>query len=171
MEKPSTARIALKWGLISAIAVIIFSTVIWITEFWRNGWASNLTFLLLIPVLVMAYKEFKEANNGFMSFGEGLGLGVLLSGVSAIISGIFSYIYMNFIDNTFMSKMIDFQREQMTEKGLTDEQIDQSMQMIQKFTSPGLAFIFGIIGWLVVGFIFSLIVTAIMRKSKPEMDF
>ena len=171
MEKPSTARIALKWGLITAILIIIYTVVLYMTGYFKNPSLSWLSFLLLVFGIFMALREFKSLNSGYMSFSEGLGVGTLMSAVTGLLSSIFSYIYINFIDTTIMQQMSDLQREQMEERGLSSEQIDQAMELAAKFTSPGLIFLFGIIGYVLFGFIFSLIVSAIVKNTKPEVEF
>jgi hypothetical protein len=170
MEKPSTARIALKWGLITAILIIIYTVVLYITALFKNPSLSWISFLLLLLGVVMALREFKSLNNGYMSFSEGLGVGTLMSAVTGLLGSIFSFIYTNFIDTTIMQQMSDLQREQMESRGLSSEQIDQAMEMAAKFTSPSIIFLFGIIGYVFFGFIFSLIVSAIVKHSKPEME-
>ena len=171
MEKPSTARIALKWGLITAIVIIIYTVILYMTGLFRNPSLSWLSFCILLIGIVMATREFKALNNGFLSFGEGLGVGTLMSAVTGLIGSIFSYIYINMIDTTIMQQMSDLQREQMEAKGMSSEQIDQAMEIAAKFTSPGLLFLFGVLGYIFFGFIFSLIVSAIMKHTKPETNF
>lgn len=171
MEKPSTARIALKWGIIVGVVIIILSTITSMTDLWKQSWASWIGYAFLLGGIIMALGEFKKANAGFLGFGEGLGLGTLLSAVVGVLGAIFSYIYINFIDTTMLSRIMEFQREKMGEQGLSDEQIDQAMEMTAKFMSPGMMFIFAIIGYIFVGFILTLITTAIMKKSKPEVEF
>ena len=171
MEKPSTARIALKWGIITSILIIVYSVVLFITGWFKMPSLSWVTFLLLLIGLFLGIKEFKSENNDFMNFGEGLGVGTLLSAITGLVASIFSYIYMNFIDTTIMQQMKDMQIEQMEAQGLSSEQIDQAMEIGAKFTSPGLTFIFGIIGYVLFGFLLSLIVSAILKKTKPELEF
>ncbi len=171
MEKPSTARIALKWGLVSAVLIIIYTVVLYMTGLFKTPSLSWISFLLLLIGIFMALREFKSLNAGYMSFSEGLGVGTLMSAVTGLIGSIFSYIYTNFIDTTIMQQMSDLQREQMESQGLSSEQIDQAMEMATKFTSPGMIFIFGIIGYVFFGFIFSLIVSAIVKNTKPEVEF
>lgn len=170
MEKPSTARIALKWGLIIAITNIVYSTIINMTGLWKNSMLSILGFLILIAGIVLALREFKTNNNGFMDFGEGFGLGTLMSTIVGMLGSAFSLIYTKFIDPTMMQQIQDFQIEKMEAQGLTDEQIEQAIEMGAKFSSPGMVFIIGVIMYLVLGAIFSLVISAIMRKSKPVFD-
>jgi len=171
MEKPSTARIALKWGLISSIIIIIYTVILYMTGLFKNSALSWISFLILIIGIFFATREYKSLNNGFLSFGEGLGVGTLTSAVAGLIGSIFSYIYINMIDTTIMQQMSDLQRESMEARGMSSEQIDQAMEMAAKFTSPGMIFLFGLLGYVFIGFIFSLIISAIIKKDKPEMNF
>jgi hypothetical protein len=171
MEKPSTARIALKWGLITAVISIIYSTILYFTGMWKTPALAWVGYLFLAGGIVMAMREFKSMNNDYMSYGEGLGIGSLMSTVSGVIGAIYGYIYMNFIDNTMTQQIMEMQTTKMAEQGMTEEQIDQAMQMASKFMSPGMMFIFTVLGSLFIGFILSLIISAILRKNKPEMDF
>lgn len=170
MEKPSTARIALKWGLIISIANIVYSTIINMSGLWKNSMLGMIGFLILIGGIVLALREFKTNNNGFMDFGEGFGLGTLMSTIVGMLGSAFSLIYTKFIDTTMMEQIKDFQVEKMEAQGLTDEQIEQALEMGAKFSSPGMVFIIGVIMYLVLGAIFSLVISAIMRKSKPVFD-
>lgn len=172
MEKPSSARIALKWGVITSVISIIYSVVSFMTGlFIKNTAASYVTYLFLLGGIILALREYKTLNNNFLGFGEGLGVGTLMSAVTALISSVFSFLYITFIDTTIMQQITDMQREQMESRGMTQEQVDQAMEMVSKFSSPGMLFIFGVLGFIFFGFILSLIVSAVMKKDKPEMNF
>ncbi len=171
MEKPSTARIALKWGLITSIIIIIYSVILFISGQFKNQALTLISYLFLLGGIIMAMREFKSMNNEFMTFGEGLGLGTLTSAVTGLIGSIFGVIYMNYVDTTIMQQISDMQREQFEAKGMSSEQIDQALEMAAKFSSPGMLFVFGLLGYLFIGFILSLITSAILKKNKPELEF
>ncbi|MGR3809899.1 DUF4199 domain-containing protein [Jiulongibacter sp. NS-SX5] len=167
-QKPSTAQIALKWGVIAGLAGLVLTTVMYMTDLWKSSAASFLIGIAVsVFMLVMAMKEFKEANGGFMTFGEGLGVGMLASVISAIIGTIYNQVYMKFIDTGFPDKMKDFQIEKMEGQGLSEEQIETALQMSEKFTTGGLSFIMPLVAAIIFSFILSLIVAAIMKKNKP----
>lgn len=166
-QKSSQAALALKWGVISALATIILSTAINISGLWKVTGVSMFAFLPMIVILVLCMKEFRENNGGFMAFGEGLSIGMLTSAVSALISSLWGLVYTSIIDPTFMGQIREFQIEQMEEKGLGDEQIEAAMKMSEKFTSGSMTFLFGLLGTLFFAFIFSLIISAILKKNRP----
>ena len=171
MEKPSTARIALKWGIISAILIIIFTIILYITDYYKNPFLAWIPFLILLGGVIMSAKEFKSLNNDFLEFSDGLGLGTLLSAVVGLLVSIFTYVYTTFVDTTIVRKMQEFQIEQMEERGLSEEQIEAAMAFANRLASPGLTFILSVLFYVLFGFVFSLIVSAIIKKNKPEMGF
>lgn len=171
MEKPSTARIALKWGIISAIISVVFTIILYNFDLWKMVWVS-VTFGLLITVvvLVLASKEFKGLNEGFMTFGQGFGMSMLIIAVSGLISNAFNQLYINVIDTGMLDKIKDFQEEMYIKQGLSDEQIEMALQQAERFSSPGMQFLFSILGSLFFGLIISLIVAAIMKKERPVFE-
>lgn len=166
-QKPSAARIALKWGVICALASIILSTVINMTGLWKSSGVSMLAFLPLVVFLIMSMKEFREANGAFMTYSEGLSVGMLTAGVSALITSAWGMVYTKLIDPTFMTQVRDNQMEKMEEQGLSQDKIDAGMEMYDKFSGGGLTFIFGLIFTLIMAFIMVLIISAILKKNKP----
>lgn len=171
MEKPSTARIALKWGIISAIISVLFAIILYTFDLWKTWWVSLLIGLAMtVIILVLASKEFKSLNQGFMTFGEGLGISMLVITVSSLISNAFNQLYVNVIDESIKGKIADFQEEMYIKQGLSEEQIDMAMQQAERFSSPGMQFLFGMLGALLMGFIIALIVSAIMKKNRPVFE-
>jgi len=171
MEKPSTARIALKWGIVSAVMIIIYTVALYISGLFKTPALSWIPFIFLLFGIVMSLREFKLMNTNFINFSEGLGLGTLMSAVCAIIASIFNYIYITFIDTTILQQMRELQIEQLEQQGLSSEQIEQAMEMASRFATPGLTLLFSMIVYVICGLIFSLVISAIIKNSKPELDF
>lgn len=169
-EKVSTARVALKYGVLGAVVIMIFTTIINVAGLSQNKILSSLSFVFMIVALVLAMKDFREQNKGFMSYGEGLGLGTLASAVMGLLSASFTMFYMQFIDNTLLTQGMDKVRSDMEAKGMDDSQIDQAMELSQKFMSPGVVFALGVFMYIFMGFIISLIVAAIVRREKPVFE-
>lgn len=171
MEQITTTKVSLKWGLIAGIASIVFMTILYVTGAWKITWLTSITYLILVGAFVLSMKEYKESNKGYMTYGQGLGIGMFISAITGILSAGYGNIYMQFIDTTFRSQMLDFQVEKLEEQGLPDESIEKAIETFEKFSSPGLTFLFGVIGVLFVGFLLSLVVSAVMKKNKPALDY
>ncbi len=169
-NQTTTTRTALKWGVVIGIVNILFSTGMMVSGQIANQTLGYVVYLIWGVGIYLAMSDFKKENQGFMSYGQGLGLGTLKCGIVGLISGAFSFLYMKFIDTTISDQIMKKAVEDMEKKGLPDEQIDQAMEYSKMFMSPGMMFVFAVIGTIFIGFILSLIISAILKKDKPVFE-
>lgn len=171
MEKEVTTRgVGLQYGVIAGIIMIIYGMILQLTGMAMEQSLSYLNYLFLGVVIFLAHKKYKETGDGFLSYGQGLGLGFWVSLSGGVLAMVFSYVYMKFIDSSVMDQAMEKARYDMEEQGMSDAQIDQAMSMTEKFMTPEMIFVFGIIGILFFGFILSLIISAITKKADPQLE-
>lgn len=171
----TTTQTALKWGAIVGIYSIIQSVIGFVfkldpTQGAYQWVASILGIAVAIIGIVMAMRSFKADNDGFMSYGQGLGIGTMMGGIAGLISGVFNYFYHTFIDPSFMERIKDAQLAAMEEKGMSSEQIEQTMGFMNMLSNPSMAIVFAILGGVFLYFIISLIVAAVQKNEKPVFD-
>ncbi|MCC9136125.1 DUF4199 domain-containing protein [Pontibacter silvestris] len=169
-KEPSVFSVALKYGFVGALIGVVYSLILMVTNLNTNPWLSTLSYVILIGTIVVAMQQYKKSNYGYMSYGQGLGIGTLVSAMFGVFGSVFTYIYTTFVDPNFMDNMMEQQRIELENRGMSDEQIDQAIAMSQQFASPALLVVWGILLYIIVGFILSLIVSAIMKNSRPEFE-
>jgi hypothetical protein len=168
----TTKSTGIRFGLIlAAISVVYFLITSIMGVDMSVGiqkWAMS---IVSIVVFVLAHKYFKENNGGFMTYGEGFKIGLLAGVVSSVISAVFTYVYMKFIDPTMSRVIRDRAVAQMEEQGQSEEQIEMAMKFVDMFISPEamalMTVIFGIIGSVVI----ALLVSIFTRKENPKPAF
>lgn len=171
MEKPSTAKLALKWGAITGVALMLFSTGLYLTSATPNQFIGLLLYVIFAVGLVLSMREFKRENTNYLSYGEGLGLGLQTGAVAALISTMYSVLYTSVIDPTMMERVINEMRDKLEDQGnLSDDQIEQSLSIMQAMQGPGIQFITGILWLVFIGFVFSLVIAAVLRRNKPVFE-
>lgn len=164
----SPARTALKWGVILGIALIVYSLALYLTDSVGNSSLGFISFALSIAGLVLAMRDYRTLNGGYMSYGEGLSVGTLTSAVSGLLSAMFSVFYTTVIDTGAMTRMVERTREQLEDSGASDDVVEQQLSIIEMFQSPGLSFAFGVIGSVIFGLLLSLVISAIMRRNRAN---
>jgi len=169
-NEPSVARVALKYGLITAVVSIIYNTILIIAEQNQNQTLSMLGLVILVVGMVYAMREFKSNNDGFMSYGQGLSIGTMLAAISGLLGSIFLIFYSQFIDTNYIQKMLDNSQADMERRGMSDVQIEAGMGFSEKLMSPGIMFAVGVFFSIFFGFIIALIVSAIMRRNRPVFE-
>jgi hypothetical protein len=157
-------------GAILGVVSILLSLVMYATgNHLDPHWSISLiSAALFIGVIIFGTKKFKEANGGFMSWGEGVKIGVGIAVVAGLIVVIYNYIFMNFIEPDLMSQMIEVQNQKFLDQGMTEEQIEAANDMGKSFQTPGIMAAMGIIGYAIGGFIVAAITSAIMKKTEEE---
>lgn len=166
----TTTAVGIRYGLLAGVASIIFSLLLFMTSADQSP-VRWLGLAITIGAMVLAHNQFKQHNGGFMSYGQGLGIGTLLVVVSGVISTVFSYLYMTYMDPGYMGRIMEKTRLEMEAKGnMSDAQVDQAMAMAQKFSSGAWMLLFGILGSILIGFVISLIISAFTKHNRPEFD-
>ncbi|NEU69060.1 DUF4199 domain-containing protein [Spirosoma agri] len=168
-EQLTPTRVALKWGAFLGLSLILITSAMYLTGQTSNMWFNVLTLVTMVACLALAMREYKVSTGGYIAFGEGFGMGALLSAVAGLISAAFITFYNVFIDPSIQQRAFAQAREQLEEQGkLSDEQIDQALEFSQKFQSPGFTFIAGVFGTLIIGALLSLIIAAVIRRDKAN---
>ena len=162
--------VGLRYGLLTGLVSIIISFGVNAAQLETSP-LRYLTSVVLIAGIILAQREFKTRNAGFMDYGQGLGVGVVLSVVVGLLSAAFTYVYTNFIDPEMMARTMEKVRADMEAKGnMTDAQISQAMSISAKFTTGPVLLIFIVIGSILIGLLISLITAAILKNAKPEFE-
>ena len=166
----STTSVGLRYGLLTGLVSIIISFGLFVSN-QETSPLRYVTFAVLIVGMVLAMNSFKQNNQGFMSFGQGVGIGTVLSAVVGVLSGIFSYVYMNLIDPEVVGRMTEKIRADMEARGgMSDEQIDQAMSMSAKMMNGPIMVITALLGTLLVGVILAMIISAFIKHAQPEFE-
>ncbi|MEL7534337.1 MAG: DUF4199 domain-containing protein [Bacteroidota bacterium] len=167
MEYTSVRPTAIKWGGISGAISVVTSTI---TFFMTDNTAVSLvvgllSFVIGIVLLVMAYREYKDANGGFMSLGKGTWLGILISLIGGLIGAVWNILYATVFDNELWDKLIDQSLEAVEDPNLPDSMLSMYESMYGFLFSPVGQLVSVVFGAFTGGAILALIVSAIMKKD------
>lgn len=170
-NRADTRKIILNYGLLLGILMVVLGVIMYVTDYHLEPhWSFMLaSFIIFAAVEVLGIKAFKQDNNDFLSMSESIKTAVGIALVSGIISGIWIIILTTYIEPDYMNLMIEVQREAMLERypEMTDEQIEQGLEMSSRFMSPWISFGVGIVRDLFFGLLLGLVVGAILKQRRP----
>lgn len=164
----TTRSTGIRYGIIMAVISIASFVVMSVAGIDMQGPASYLNWVVIAAIIFFAHKYFKENGDGYMTIGQGIGIGFWTGLISTLISSPFTYIYIKFIDSSFLENIKDKQIEKMQEQGMSDEQIDQAMQFAGAFMSAEAILVMGILGGIVMSIILAVIVSLFTKNTAPE---
>jgi hypothetical protein len=136
---------------------------------------SYVTYLIVITMAVLAALRVRKYNEGFLEFSQALKVTFTVFAIAMLIQTIFTYILMNFIDVSFkeaVSQEVLNKTEMVLKKfGMSDSQIDAQME--KERSTDQFAFSKVLLGYAItciVAFIFCLLISLIVKKSKPAFN-
>ena len=166
-EKNSIWKVALNYGVISGLGLVILSSVWYVTNLTFNQYIGWLNYVIIIGLVITGTKKQRELDNGFISYGKALGVGSVICIISALLIAIFTYVLYTVIDADLINRLYEAQEQaMMTNPSITDEQIDMAMEITKKYTNPTMISIGTFFGISFMGFIISLITSAVLKKNK-----
>ncbi|MCK9400841.1 MAG: DUF4199 domain-containing protein [Bacteroidales bacterium] len=169
-NKPSTTILSLGYGVIIALAIIVFSLILFLLNLSKGNGLEYLSYLILLAGLFLAQTNFRNKyQGGFIEYGKAFTVGLLTSLFLSVIMGIYTYIFFQYIDPGAMEEAMTMTEQKMMDRGMSDMDIEQGMAIARKFQSVGMYTFFAIVGNFIVGIIISLITAIFVKKENTDL--
>jgi hypothetical protein len=102
-----------------------------------------------------------------MSYGKGVGTGVLISLYSGLMSSVYSYIHFKFVNTEFADYQIALIRAKWEAAGMGSAQIEQAEGITRTMMGPVAQAIMTPIMVVLFGLVLSLIIAAFVKRNPP----
>lgn len=170
------SNVGLNYGLIAGLIITLITLGQYLggIEMYLSP-IGYISYLVIITMAVLAALKVRKSNEGFLEFSQALKVTFTVFVIAMLIQTLFTYVLMNFIDVSFkqsLSQEIMNKTEIMLKKfGLSDSQIDAQME--KERTTDQFALTRILLGYAItciVAFIFCLLISLIVKKSKPAFN-
>ena len=162
-------QVGVRYGLILGLIITVLSIILLMMGQGANRMLGWLNWIIFIAAIVMAHNQFKKDGNGFMTYGQGLGLGTLVGTVSFFINSVAMYIYTVFVDDSMIAAVRQVNEEQFQSQNMSQEQIDAAMKFSEIFLKPEIMYSVAFISGIFMCFVLSLIITIFTQKKDPSL--
>jgi Protein of unknown function (DUF4199) len=169
-------KTAFTWAGYSIAIGILISLIMYLMDYnpMSGGMSGMFGFMLFGLIMAgifsgLAIKQYRDRDNGgYVKYGTGLLISVVVSSVSAMGGQIWEYILGTFIDPERYPKMAESFAETWGES-MPPEALEEAMTKMAE--GPQLLSIFtsGLLGGAVFGLIVGLVVAAILKREPKTM--
>ena len=171
MENQTSSKgIILNNGLYLGLVGVVTALILYaMGKSLELQWVSSVVgFVATVGFIIFGIKQFKDDNGGFISWGQGVKIGMGIVMISALITIAYTILFTTVIEPDFQAQAMEIQKQAWVDQGLSDEQIEAATEMAEKFQGPGIASAFILAFSAFIGFVISAIVSAIMKKSEDD---
>ena len=170
-QKSNFWKSAALYGLYVGIVITLFSVILYVTGQTTNKVLGYLSVPIYFGCVFWAQIQYRNTNlNGEISYGQALGFGVATMLFSGVISMIYTLIIYN-VDPSLIEQIKAVQEQALLAKGMSEDQVETSMKIAERFMSPSIMAISGIIGSAFIGTIISLITSFFVKRQMNEDAF
>jgi hypothetical protein len=165
----------LSYGLILAAGNIVLTLVGFLLGYQSdniaNGtWFSFLIYVLCVVVLWLGIKAVREeAKDKSLSYGKGVGSGVLIALYGQTLAAIYSFFHLTFINPNFGEFMMNAMRQKWAAAHMSDAQIEQASNFMRFTLSPVWLSIIGLIYMVLFALVVALVVSAFLRRAPQPV--
>ena len=169
-NKASAKSIMLNYGLILGLASVGINVVVYALgmHYDRDWKVGILGFLIMVAIIVMGIKKFRGDNDGLLSFGQAVKVGVGIAVISSVIGVVYNLVFINFIEPDYMTNLLNIEKAKWIEMDMPSDQMEMSEKMFNTFSGPALTSAIGIVAGAFFGFVISAIAGAIMKRSEQD---
>jgi hypothetical protein len=166
-------KTVLRYGLFSAITIVILFTASWFIFRDSNfeaqevfGYTSMVLSLLFVFFGIKHYRD--KENGGQLTFGQGMKVGLLIVLIPALIFGIFDIFYTTVLNPGFLDRYYTAEVAKMQQSLSASEfqaakaELDAEKEM---FSKPGVAPLVMFLTVFIIGVIVTVISSLILKRN------
>ncbi len=163
-----------KYGVYLGLGMVVLTLLFYfVSPRFYLTWGSWVGYLLAIVMMIMAAKEHKNIQGGFISFREAFTSSWMTSVIGFIIATLFSYILITVIDPSLIDtvKEISVEAIDKMEGFIGEEAAEEAREQIENDNpfSLGKQFL-GLFFTFIIGAIISLIIAAVYKRERTEFS-
>jgi len=161
------------YALYMTIAGAVLNLLLYFTGFQTEKLATGqhiqwVGFIIMFALLWLGIKAVREESPGkYLSYGQGLGSGVLISLYSGLMSAVYTFIHFKFVNTDFVDYNMELVRAKWAEAGMGADQMEKAEGITRMFMGPVAMTIMTPIMVVFMGLIMSLIIAAILKRPAP----
>ena len=166
-----------RYGIYATLTIIVLSYIVFFLlkniDQGMQEVAGYLTMLLAMIFIFLGIRHFRDrVNGGYLTFGQGLKIGVLIVLIPAVAFGLFDILYTEVLNPTwkedYYSKYIEGLR-----KSVAADKLDAAIRKAEKekemFSNPVFQFLLMGGTVFIIGFIVTIISSLTLRRSKTAV--
>lgn len=163
------SRSYLNYGVVIGIVMIAIFVLYYVFNLYTSSKLGLIPTFIFAILIIFTQIKYARSVDGNITYGNLFAAGFKATCAATAIYLVFLILFLWLVPD-YKTNFLEFQRQGMIAKGMTDAQVDTGMSFMEKSFSV-IAIGGGLLGNLLVGLIASLVGAAIAKKNpRPQLD-
>jgi Protein of unknown function (DUF4199) len=158
--------IGIKSGIITVLALIAYGLLVDLLHLQASIW-GHLELIVLALGIYSSHYYYKQAHQGYMAYGQGLQIGLMVVAFTGVVSGISSYLVSKFLDPGFINRLVSSLQVGLEQSGLPEDN-QRLLALMESILTPQTLSIFTCLSTCLVGFILNLLIAGFTKRIQPK---
>jgi hypothetical protein len=169
-------QIIFRYGIIAMLVVVVLGFINCLVIQPEVGYTASeiggyLTIVVSMIFVFLGIRYYRNhVNNGTLSFGRGMKVGVLIVTIPSVAFGLFSLLYSRVINPEWQQEYYDHALESLKQNTAPEKlqaAIDKLESQRELFSSPVMEFLIMFVTVFVIGLIVTIISSLTLKRNKP----
>ncbi len=157
--------IGIRSGIITVLALVAYGLLVQTFNLQTSVW-GNWEYIIFALGIYSGHYFYKQANKGYMTYGQAVQVGSMVAAFTGIISGVASYLVSQFVDPGFINRLLITIRVIFQQQN-QEEQYIRWLDWLETNLNP---ISFGILvggSMCLTGLILNLVVAIFTKSNQP----
>lgn len=168
MENTKRTRVLfiLNQGAWMGLALAAFTYLRHLMGMMQSSVAEFFSWIIYAGFIYFTIKHLRDRYlNGVISYGKALWAGTRVGLFAGIIIGAYLFVFLKFIDPTYLEEMVVTLQEAYLESGMSVGDVENMSEVLRVSTNPVVMIISGVLSVGFSAFIISLVLSAFLKKE------
>ena len=166
----SFSKNALNVGAVIGLILSVIQLIAYTLNLGESQIFQWIIYIIMIAGISWAVRKYRDVTGGYITYGQSLGFGMLLTLGTSLIFAFTNYLYIKFLNPDFIQYILEQLEITLYESGTPDDQVEMFMNLYNQFLGPG-TYAFGLMfNFVIIGLIASLIISIFVKNPKPMFE-
>ena len=165
LKTPSLTKGGMHYGAILGLLLVGISLLFYLLGIGESSLQQYMYYGAIIGLIIFGVRKFRDAEDGFISYGRALALGSCIGFFGSVIIAFFTYALLSFVDAGFITKFLEAAEKSLIERKMSDQDILVAMAFLKRIATPIGFAVVTIFFYSITGFFFSLIIAIFMKRE------
>lgn len=165
------------WKITANAGIVLGAALVLVAHagyLWGNlgtdSWVGYLNWAAIFLTQYFFIRRYKVLHNdGYLSYGKGIRLGAVIALFASVIYAFYFYLLIR-TDPNYMEQVLQLTGDALVQMGIQEGEVSKMVEMSERYMTPGTILFSSLLSLGFMGLLFSLIVSALLRKPKPIFE-